>query len=137
MRLTDHTDYALRVLMYLGDKPGRLATVEEVATAHGISRNHLTKVVHRLGVAGFVTTLRGRAGGIRLARDPSQIRLGDVVRLTEPDFDIVECFDENNTACVLSRSCVLKSVLGMATRSFLRELDNKTLASVLTPNLAS
>lgn len=133
MRLTDYTDYALRVLMYLGANRDRLVTIQEVASAHGISKNHLTKVVHRLGVAQLVDTVRGRAGGIRLAADPEKLMLGTVVRLTEPDFTLVECFDEQTNCCALSPVCVLKHTLGRATRAFLDELDKVSLASVLAP----
>lgn len=131
MRLTDYTDYALRVLMYIGARPGRLVTIQEIADNHGISKNHLTKVVHRLGQAGLVTTMRGRLGGIRLARAPSSITLGAVVRMTEPDFTMVECFDETRNTCTLSPTCVLKHALGRATSAYLQELDRMTLADVL------
>jgi Rrf2 family nitric oxide-sensitive transcriptional repressor len=131
MRLTDYTDYALRVLMYLGAQRGRLVTIQEVADRHGISKNHLTKVVHHLGLAGLVDTVRGRAGGIRLARPASDILIGSVVRLTEPDFTMVECFDEARNRCSLSPACTLKHVLGRATGAYLQELDRVSLASVL------
>lgn len=136
MRLTDYTDYALRVLMYLGANRDRLVTIQEVADMHGISKNHLTKVVHRLGVVQLVTTVRGRAGGIRLALEPEHIMLGAVVRLTEPDFTLVECFDEARNQCSLSPVCVLKHTLGRATGAFLNELDKVSLASVLVPTAA-
>jgi Rrf2 family nitric oxide-sensitive transcriptional repressor len=131
MRLTDYTDYALRVLMYLGAQANRLVTIQEIADVHAISRNHLTKVVHHLGQAGLVETVRGRAGGIRLARDPAAISIGSVVRLTEPDFTMVECFDEKKNSCSLSPVCVLKNTLGRATSAYLQELDRTSLASVL------
>jgi Rrf2 family nitric oxide-sensitive transcriptional repressor len=131
MRLTDYTDYALRVLMYVGAQAGRLVTIQEIAINHGISKNHLTKVVHRLGLAGLVQTVRGRAGGVRLARDPATITVGSVVRLTEPDFIMVECFDEARNTCTLSPVCVLKHALGRATGAYLQELDRISLASVL------
>lgn len=133
MRLTDYTDYALRVLMYLGAHRERLVTIQEVASVHGISKNHLTKVVHRLGVAQLVATVRGRAGGIRLAVDPERLMLGTVVRLTEPDFTLVECFDEARNNCSLSPVCVLKHTLGRATGAFLNELDRVSLSAVLAP----
>lgn len=131
MRLTDYTDYALRTLMYLGAQRERLVTIQEVATVYGISKNHLTKVVHRLGVAGLVITVRGRSGGIRLGRAPASITLGAVVRLTEPDFTMVECFDEARNGCTLSPACLLRHVLGRATSAYLQELDRVSLASVL------
>ncbi|MFD2367447.1 RrF2 family transcriptional regulator [Pseudoduganella sp. GCM10020061] len=133
MRLTDYTDYALRVLMYLGAHRGRLVTIQEIATMHGISRNHLSKVVHRLAVARLVATVRGRTGGLRLARDPGEITVGEVVRLTEPDFMMVECFDEARNQCSLSPTCILKRSLARATRAFLEELDALPLAAVLIP----
>lgn len=131
MRLTDYTDYALRVLMYLGAQTGRLVTIQEIADMHGISKNHLTKVVHRLGLAGLVATVRGRTGGIRLARDADQVMLGTVVRLTEPDFTMVECFDEQRNTCSLAPTCALRNVLGRATKAYLQELDQVSLASVV------
>lgn len=137
MRLTDHTDYALRVLMYLGAHRDRLATIDEVATSHGISRNHLTKVVHRLGLAGFVTTVRGRSGGMRLAREPGAISIGAVVRSTEPDFHLVECLDDVRNTCVISETCALKRVLASASHHFLRELDRISLAHVLPAGVGS
>jgi Rrf2 family nitric oxide-sensitive transcriptional repressor len=133
MRLTDYTDYALRVLMYLGVHRERLVTIQEIATMHGISRNHLTKVVHRLATARLIATVRGRTGGLRLARDPGQIMVGDVVRLTEPDFTMVECFDERRNRCTLSPTCVLKHALGRATHAFFDELDAVSLSAVLIP----
>jgi Rrf2 family nitric oxide-sensitive transcriptional repressor len=131
MRLTDYTDYALRVLMYVGAQPNRLITIQEIADNHGISRNHLTKVVHRLGQAGLIGTVRGRSGGIRLSCDPAVVTIGAVVRLTEPDFIMVECFDEKTNKCTLSPVCVLKHALGRATSAYLQELDRMSLASVL------
>jgi len=131
MRLTDYTDYALRVLMYVGAQAGRLVTIREIADNHGISKSHLGKVVHRLGMAGLLATVRGRAGGLRLACDPAAITLGAVVRLTEPDFIMVECFDEARNTCTLSPACMLKHALGEATSAYLQELDRVSLASVL------
>jgi Rrf2 family nitric oxide-sensitive transcriptional repressor len=133
MRLTDYTDYALRVLMYLGEQDQRLATVQEIADAHGISKNHLTKVAHQLGRAGFVTTVRGRSGGLRLGMPAERINLGAVVRLTEPDFHMVECFDAARNTCELAPVCSLKHALWRATQSYLGELDRITLAHVLVP----
>jgi Rrf2 family transcriptional regulator, nitric oxide-sensitive transcriptional repressor len=131
MRLTDYTDYALRVLMYLGMRPTGLVTIQEIATAHGISKNHLTKVVHHLGLVDLVHTVRGRAGGIRLGVRPDQIRLGAVVRLTEPDFNMVECFDETQNHCALSPTCALKHALAGATDAYLERLDRLTLSDIL------
>lgn len=127
MRLTTYTDYALRTLMYLSANRDRLVTIQDIADLHGIAKNHLTKVVHQLGILGVVETVRGRNGGLRLARDPAQINIGDVVRNTEPDFNMAECFDRNRNACILSPSCALKGVLGSATAAYLAVLDSVTL----------
>jgi Rrf2 family transcriptional regulator, nitric oxide-sensitive transcriptional repressor len=133
MRLTKHTDYSLRVLVYLGVGPGRIATVEEVAAAYAISRNHLMKVVHRLATHGWIETQRGRGGGFRLARDPSAIGLGAVVRLTEPDFAVVECMDPHSDGCVIYDACALHGVLEDATNAWFAVLDRYTLADLLEP----
>ena len=131
MRLTDYTDYALRLLMHLGGNPGKLITVREIADVHGISRNHLTKIAHQLGVLGVLRTLRGRAGGIQLARPPEQIMLGSVIRMTEPDFQMVECFSAAQSSCVLAGHCKLKGLLAEATDAFLTRLDHVPLSTLL------
>lgn len=131
MRLTSFTDYTLRCLIYLGMNRERLATVQEIAQLHNISKNHLTKVVHQLGVNGLVETVRGRNGGLRLARAPSDINVGAVVRQTEPDFFIAECFDPARRGCVLSGSCALQRKLAQAMHAFMEVLDGLTLAQVL------
>src|ERR1043165_3200087 len=97
MRLTVLSDYSLRVLMYVASMPQRLVTIQEIAQAYGISENHLMKVVHGLAQHGFVTTVRGRGGGIRLARPASKITVGAVIRAVEDDFALVECFRTDNT----------------------------------------
>jgi Rrf2 family nitric oxide-sensitive transcriptional repressor len=132
MRLTDYTDYALRLLMHLGSHPGQTITIREIATTHGISHNHLSKIVYHLGLLGILTTLRGRAGGIRLAQSPGQIMLGAVIRATEPDFQMVECFSEKDNNCVLSGRCTLKGLLADATSAFLERLDRVPLSVLLT-----
>jgi Rrf2 family transcriptional regulator, nitric oxide-sensitive transcriptional repressor len=131
MRLTEHTDYALRLLMYLGTNGTSLATTREVALLHGISHHHLTKVVNQLGHAGFVETVRGRCGGIRLARQPADIMVGDVVRHTEPDFHVVACLDGRARACPLAPACVLKGALCRATACFLDTLDGVALSTLI------
>lgn len=132
MRLTDYTDYALRVLMHLGTHPGKTITIREIATAHGISHNHLSKIVYHLGLLGILTTLRGRAGGIKLAQAPGQIMLGTVIRATEPDFQMVECFSEQDNSCVLAGRCKLKRLLAEATSAFLARLDHVPLSVLLS-----
>ena len=128
MRLTLYSDYSLRVLLYLSRKEGETATITELAEYYKISRNHLVKVVHNLGLLGFISTSRGKHGGIRLARPASDITVGEVVRQTEPDFDLLECFNPETDHCVITQSCHLKSVLFEARSAFLNVLDRQTLA---------
>jgi Rrf2 family nitric oxide-sensitive transcriptional repressor len=131
MRLTAFTDYALRTLIYLGLHPERLSTIDDICAAYDVPRNHLTKVVHLLGSSGWVQTVRGKGGGMRLAVPPDQIPLGQVVRLTESDFEMVECFNGATNRCVLSPACRLKSALKQATDAWFAVLDPLTLADVL------
>lgn len=132
MRLTQYTDYSLRLLLYVALLPdGQKATIQEVADAYTISKNHLMKVTHHLGQLGYIETTRGRAGGISLKRAPETINVGTVVRETEDDFHLVECFGPNNT-CVISPACRLKHVLNDALQSYLAVLDQYTLADLLT-----
>jgi len=131
MRLTDYTDYSLRTLMYLGLNRDRLVTIQDIADTYGISKSHLMKVVHQLGLAGLIETIRGRNGGLRLGKEPSEIILGQVVRYTEPDFAMVECFDAARDQCVLSPACELRNALWHATNAYLKVLDGITLAQLL------
>lgn len=131
MRLTTYTDYALRTLMYLAANRDRLVTIQDIADAHEIAKNHLTKVVHQLGILGVVETVRGRNGGLKLGKEPAQINIGAVVRSTEPDFYMAECFDPGKNHCILSPACALKGVLHTATASYLAVLDGVTLESLI------
>ncbi len=131
MRLTAYTDYSLRTLIFLGLARDRLATIGEIADAHGIAKNHLTKVVHQLGMLGYVTTIRGRNGGLRLAREPSAINVGEVVRHTESDFHMASCFDPQSSGCIYANACALQGALDKATRAFLGVLDELTLEQML------
>lgn len=130
MRLTSYTDYALRTLIYLATHREGLVTIQDIADFHGIAKNHLTKVVHQLGQIGVIETIRGRSGGMRLAREPAQINIGEVVRATETDFFMAECFDGAKSSCALTSACALKDVLNDATRAYLKVLDGATLESV-------
>jgi Rrf2 family transcriptional regulator, nitric oxide-sensitive transcriptional repressor len=137
MRFTLHTDYALRVLMYLGAEPGDdLATVKKISQSYGISENHLMKVVHRLGQSGFITTVRGRQGGMRLASAPHEINVGAVVRACEDDMRIVECFDPLTNTCPIADACALPAILDEALAAFVAVLDRYTLADLLKPRAA-
>lgn len=130
MRLTLHTDYALRMLVYLAVNRGRPTRVSDVAESYGISRNHLLKVALRLGRLGYVTTLRGRAGGIALARDPETINLGEVVRLMEDDFGLVQCMRSDGGPCAISPACRLKGIVRNALEAFLAVFDQHSLADI-------
>lgn len=134
MRFTRYTDYSFRVLMYLAIRPeGELSTIKEIADRYAISENHLMKVVHQLGRHGFVTTVRGRQGGLALAQSPAEINLGAVVRLCEDDLNIVECFDQQKNNCVIAPACALAGVVSEALEAFLAVFDRHTLADILVP----
>jgi len=130
MRLTTFSDYALRVLMYAATRGDRLITIEETADVYGISRAHLMKVANHLTRAGFLKATRGRTGGLALAKRPDKIRLGDVVRSTEPDLALVECFTAGNE-CLITPRCRLKGVLKEALVAFVGTLDRYTLADLI------
>jgi len=133
VRLTKHTDYALRVLLFAACHPERHVSSDEISRAFGISPHHLDKVIHRLGKCGFLTVRRGRVGGVSLSRPPDQICLGAVVRATEPDFFAVECFDREHNTCALAPGCGLIRPLTRALEAFFAELDRFTLADVAGP----
>jgi Rrf2 family nitric oxide-sensitive transcriptional repressor len=132
MRLTFSTDYALRLLMLVGVETDRLVTIEEVADRFGISKNHLMKVAYQLGQAGYLETVRGRNGGLRLGKAPSQIVVGEVVRKIEPDFAVVEC-ETPAGYCRIAPCCTLRSAMREAVRAFLGKLDQYTLEDLVRP----
>ncbi|MDP1977527.1 Rrf2 family transcriptional regulator [Undibacterium sp.] len=134
MRLTAFTDYTLRTLIYLAQHEDKLVTIQEIAELHSISKSHLTKVVHQLGMSNKVETVRGRHGGLKLNLPPEKINIGEIVRNTETDFDMAECFDSNNNTCSYSGSCNLKGVLSNATAAYLSVLDAVTLADLVAKN---
>jgi Rrf2 family nitric oxide-sensitive transcriptional repressor len=136
MRLTVYTDYALRVLMYVAVRPEPLPTIGQIADAYQISRNHLMKVVYELGQAGYLETVRGKNGGLRLARKPQEIGLGRLVRETEPDMALVPCFDPIRAECAITPACRLRGALSEARAAFLAVLDGYTLADLVSNGAA-
>ena len=133
MRLTAHTDYALRVLMTLAVAGERLVTIDELARRHRVSKNHLMKVAQTLRGLGAVESVRGRSGGLRLRGPAAGIRIGTVVRALEDDRRLVECLGEGPVTCVLHGPCVLKRTLSGALEAFFAELDRVTLADLTVP----
>jgi Rrf2 family transcriptional regulator, nitric oxide-sensitive transcriptional repressor len=134
MRLTTFTDYCLRALMFVALKGDELSTVDEIAKHHRINRNHIRMVVFRLSQLGHLDTLRGKGGGIRLASDPAKINLGKLIRQTEEDFVLVECFQEQDCLCLIEPACVLKKALRTAIAAFFEVLDGYTLADLVKPS---
>jgi Rrf2 family nitric oxide-sensitive transcriptional repressor len=158
MRLTNYSDYALRSLIYLAVKPEPpiLANISDIANSYGISKSHLTKIIHQLGQLGYIESVRGKNGGIRLARAPKDINLGILIKQIEPDFDLVECFAtpvnssdrhprstglpitlineevDKSIGCVISPVCQLKGVFFEALTAFINVLERYTLADVIT-----
>lgn len=132
MHITQHTDYALRVLIFLASNEHRLATIQEIAERFDVSRSHLMKVVNQLIRYGFVEGLRGKGGGLRIARPAAEILVGDVVRKMEADFVMVECFKETSS-CILTERCRLKGVFANALGAFFASLDQVPLSQVVTP----
>jgi Rrf2 family nitric oxide-sensitive transcriptional repressor len=135
VHLTLHTDFALRVLIQVGLNDSKLTTIKEIAQTFDISKAHLMKVVNDLGRKGYLDTVRGRNGGIRLMREPRQINIGQVVRDTETQLDIIGCL-EHRGYCPIQRVCVLRGVLSDATEAFLAVLDAHTLADLIKPQRA-
>jgi len=131
VRMTYHTDYAIRMLIYVALKPDGLSTVNEIAQSYGLSRNHLLKVALTLRKLGLIESMRGRSGGIRLAKSAEQINVGTIVRATEEDFSLVECMQATGGLCVISPVCRLKGMFAEALQSYLAVLDGYTLADVI------
>jgi Rrf2 family nitric oxide-sensitive transcriptional repressor len=135
MRLTLHTDYALRVLIHVALNDGRLTTISDIAKSFGISKNHLMKVVNDLGQQGYLDTVRGRNGGLRLMRKPADIHIGQIVRDTEDELDILGCLHQTDY-CRIQCVCVLRGVVREATDAFLAVFDTYTLADLIGPKAA-
>ena len=137
MRLTDYTDYSLRVLLYLAVRGAGLSTIQDISEAYGISRNHLMKVVQQLGELGWVETVRGRNGGLRLPEQSRSLTVGEVVRATESDFALVACLHDQQgeqRGCVITPHCRLRNALQAARNAFLAELDRYTIDEVAQPH---
>ena len=131
MRLTTFTDYSLRVLIFLGMHAGRRAAVGEIAAAYGISKNHLLKVILFLAEEGYVVTTRGKGGGVQLKLDPGRIRIGEIVRRSEADSVLVECFSPVVSDCRIQHACLLRAAFNKALQAFYAVLDTYTLADLL------
>ena len=132
MQLTLHADYSLRVLLYLGTlAPGEVASANQISRAYGISRHHLVRVIQTLHRHGYVEVREGRTGGVTLARDPRDVRLGDVIRKAETNLKVVECFDKETNTCPIISACQLKPVIHLALNAFLSVMDNYTLDDML------
>lgn len=135
MRLTLHTDYTLRVLIQVGLNNGKLTTINDIAESYGISKHHLMKVVNDLSQKGYLDTVRGRNGGMRLKRKPRDIHIGQAVRDIEDRLDVIECLSHLGY-CRIERVCVLRNALREATDAFLAALDGYTLADLIKPHKA-
>ena len=132
MKLTAFTDYSLRVLIYLATQPGQRARVADVARAFGVPENHLVKVVHFLGKSGWLRNVRGHGGGMELASAPESIRVGSVIRATEGDAQMAECFGDSTSSCCIAPACRLRGVFSEALTGFYAVLDRYTLADLVT-----
>lgn len=131
MHLTSYSDYSIRVLLYLATQNNeQLTNIKEISETYHISKNHLMKIVYNLGKLGYIETVRGRNGGFRLAKEPSAINIGEVIRHTEEDFYLVECFKDHNQ-CIVSPVCSLKFILNNALDAFLHVLDQYTVADIV------
>jgi Rrf2 family transcriptional regulator, nitric oxide-sensitive transcriptional repressor len=135
MRLTLHTDYALRVLMYVGVKRDGVSTIPEIVERFDISKGHVMKVVHHLAQKGYLETIRGKRGGMRLARKPEQINVGAVVRDMEEELGVLGCLQGRKGYCRIEECCLLRSALRDATNAFLATLDRYTLQDLVKPRL--
>lgn len=131
MRLTEYTDYTLRVLMYCASQPDRLVTIAEIADEYAVSKNHLMKIVNDLARQGVLETTRGRGGGLRMLKKPEELRVGDILRSSETDFRLVECFDRATDRCTITPYCGLKNVFGAALKAYFQVLDAVTLADIV------
>lgn len=132
MQLTQFTDYSLRMLIYLAEHPDRLSTIAEVADWYKLPKQHFVKIAHNLSVLGYIKTMRGKGGGICLNKAPEEINIGKVIRETEPNFHIVECFNSERTSCQITGSCKLKTILHKSMSQFYEVLDKNTLSNIIS-----
>lgn len=135
MRLTLYSDYSLRVLIYLALKDNNKGTISEISDSYGISKEHLRKVVHNLSKQGYLKTNTGRTGGLFLAKPASEILVGEIIRKTEEDFKLVECFDPVTKHCAIETDCKLRHVLNEGLLSFLDVLDKYTIEDLAAPKI--
>lgn len=131
MKLTMFTDYAFRLLIQAAARDPELVTIAEAAKSYGIARNHLTKIANELVRGGYLRAVRGRNGGLRLAKPAQTIKVSDVVRFCESSTPLVECFDRANNTCVITPACTLKSILFAAESAFYAVLSSHTLADLI------
>ncbi|MFZ2315259.1 MAG: Rrf2 family transcriptional regulator [Gammaproteobacteria bacterium] len=129
MQLTLQSDYSLRVLLYLSQTKNEMSTINEISAFYKISKNHLVKVVHKLAQLNYIISVQGKGGGIKLAKDPDDINIGDVIRKTEPNFYLVECFNTKTNQCVITDACRLRGMLNQGMEAFFKVLDQYTLQS--------
>jgi Rrf2 family nitric oxide-sensitive transcriptional repressor len=132
MQLTKFTDYSLRVLMYIAKKETKLSTVAEIATYYSISQNHLVKIVHNLSLLGYIESLKGKNGGIKLLKKPKDINLKALILEIEPNFFIFECFDKNNNTCIITEMCSVKEIINESLLLFLNNLEKYSLDDTLS-----
>jgi len=135
VQLTLYSDYSLRVLIYLSKTDKKISTITDISEFYKISRNHLVKVVHRLAQLGYIISIQGKGGGIKLAKDPSEIKVGEVIRKTEPNFYMVECFNEKENRCVITDVCRLKGILNQGMEAFFNVIDQYTILDCSTNDL--
>ena len=131
MYLSKFTDYSFRILMYMGNNPDKLSTVDELSSILGLSTHHVKKIVYKLSTNNYILSLKGRNGGIKLGMDPKDINLGKLLEITEDNLDILECFSIENNTCSLNNCCKLKPIINDALESFKLELSKYTLDDIL------
>ena len=131
MYLSKFTDYSFRIVMYLGNNPDKLSTVDELSSILGLSTHHVKKMVYKLSTNNYILSLKGRNGGIKLGMDPKDINLGKLLEITEDNLDILECFSIENNTCSLNNCCKLKPIINDALESFKLELSKYTLDDIL------